>query len=62
MLTENFCHDPWENYFGKQRSIARQRDNANLRTFGYQDNTIRNLKNFRHICGNARKDEQQKFE
>ena len=62
VLTESFCQDPLENYFGRQRSIGRRRDNPNLRTFGYQDNTIRTSKIFRPIAGNSRKDEQQDFE
>ena len=37
VLTERFCEDPLENYFGRKRSIGwrRGRDNPNLRTFGY---------------------------
>ena len=62
VLTERFCQDPLENYFGRQRSIGRRRDNPNLRTFGYQDNTIRTSRIFRPIAGNSRKDEQQDFE
>ena len=62
MLTERFCQDPLENYFGRQRSMGRRRDNPNLRTFGYQDNTIRTSKVFRPISGNSRKDEQKNFE
>ena len=56
VLTERFCQDPLENYFGRQKS------NPNLRTFGYQANTIRTSKIFRSIAGNSRKDEQQDFE
>lgn len=62
VLTERFCQDPLENYFGRQRSMGRRRDNPNLRTFGYQDNTIRTSKQFRPISGNSRKDEEQNFE
>ena len=62
VLIERFCQDPLENYFGRQRSIGRIRDNPNLRTFGYQDNIIRTSKIFRPIAGNSRKDEQQDFE
>lgn len=61
VLTERFCQDPLENYFGRQRSMGRRRDNPNLRTFGYQDNTIRTCKTFRPIAGNSRKDEQETF-
>ena len=62
VLTERFCQDPLENYFGRQRSMGRRRDNPNLRTFGYQDNTLRTSKTYRPIAGNSRKDEQQNFE
>ena len=62
VLTERFCQDPLENYSGRQRSIGRRRDNPNLRTFGYPDNTIRTSKIFRPIAGSSRKDEQQDFE
>ena len=47
VLTERFC---------RQRSIGRRRGHPNLRTFGYQDNTIRTSKIFRPIAGNSRKD------
>ena len=58
VLTERFCQDPLENYFGQQRAMGTRRDNANVRTFGYQDNTIRLSKVFRPIAGN-RRDEQE---
>ena len=58
VLTERFCQDPLESYFGQQRAMGRRRDNPNVRTFGYQDNTIRLSKVFRPIAGNCR-DEQE---
>ena len=51
VLTERFCQDTLENYFGRQKSMGYRRDNPNL-TFGYQDNTIRS-KIFRPIAGNC---------
>ena len=52
---QRFCQDPLENYFGRQRSLGRRQDNPNLRTFGYQDNTIRTSKMFKPIqSGNSR--------
>ena len=53
VLTGRFCQDPLENYFVRQRSMGYRRDNPNLRTFGYQDNTIRSSKIFRPIAGNC---------
>ena len=41
VLTERFCQDPLENYFGRQRSMGHRKDNPSLRDFGYNDNTIR---------------------
>ena len=62
VLTERLCQDPLENYFGRQRSMGRHRDNPNLQTFGYQDNAIRTSKVFRPIEGNCRKDENETFQ
>ena len=53
VLSERFCQDPLENYFGRQRSMGARRDNPNIRTFGYQDNAIRSSKIFRSIRGNC---------
>lgn len=55
VLTEHFCQDPLENYFGRQKSIRRRRVNSNLRTFRSQDNAIYSSKTFRFISGNSRK-------
>ena len=51
VLTERFCQDPLENYFGQQRAINRRKDNPNLRDIGYGDNAIRNIKASRSIIG-----------
>ena len=37
--TYHFFQDALEIYLGRQRLVGRGRDNANLRTFGYQDST-----------------------
>ena len=34
VLTECFCQDPVEEYFGNQRALGRRYDNPDLRTFG----------------------------
>ena len=53
VLTERFCQDPLENYFGRQRSLGARKDNPSLRDFGYNDNSIRNQKVFKPITGNV---------
>ena len=50
VLTERFCQDPLENYFGRQRSLGARKDNPTLRDVGYNDNSIRNQKVFRPIA------------
>ena len=50
VLTERFCQDPLENYFGRQRAMGSRKDNPSLRDIGYHDNTIRNQKVFRPIA------------
>ena len=59
VITERFCQDPLENYFGQQRSIGRCEDNPSLRDFGYNDNTIRTTKDFQPISGNCHNDDPQ---
>ena len=34
VLTERFCQDPLENYFGRQRAMGCRKDNPNLRDCG----------------------------
>ena len=41
VLTERFCQDPLEEYFGNQRKLGRRNDNPDMKTFGYNNNTIR---------------------
>lgn len=41
VLTERFCQDPLEEYFGNQRKLGRRSDNPDMRQFGYNNNTIR---------------------
>ena len=52
-MTESFCQDPLENYFGQQRAIGARKDNPSVRDFGFNDNSIRNHKIFRPIAGNV---------
>ena len=41
ILSERFCQDDLENYFGK-RVIGRRSDNLTVHDFGYNDNTVKN--------------------
>ena len=41
VLTNRFCQDPVKQYFGKQREFGRRSDNPIIKTFGYNDNSIR---------------------
>ena len=50
VLTERFCQDPLENYFGRQRSLGSRKDNPSMADFGYNDNAIRNQKFFKPIA------------
>lgn len=40
VLTERFCQDLLEEYFGFQRSRGRRSDNPTVQDFGYNDLTI----------------------
>ena len=53
VLSEKFCQDTLENYFGKQRAIGGRRDNPNIRDVGYNDNTIKAQFSVRPIVGNV---------
>ena len=53
VLSEKFCQNTLENYFGKQRAIGRRRDNLNIRDVGYNDNTIKAQFSVRPIVGNV---------
>ena len=52
LLTDRFCQDPLENYFGQKRAIGARKDNPSIRDFGFNDNSIRNQKIFQPIAGN----------
>ena len=46
VLTEWFCQDPLENYFGRQRSMGAHKDNPSIRDFGYIMTTASGTKRF----------------
>ena len=62
VITEKFCQDPLENYFGRQRSMGARKDNPSVRDFGYNDNSIRNQKIFRPIQGGNSSDHNAALE
>ena len=41
VLTERFCQDPVEEYFGHQRQLCKRNDNPDIRMFGNNANTLR---------------------
>ena len=45
ILTESFCQDPLEEYFGSLRKIGGRSENPDIFIFGYNDNTIRIQRN-----------------
>ena len=53
VLSERFCQDDLENYFGRQRAIGRRKDNLSVRDAGYNDNTIKSQFSVRPIAGNV---------
>ena len=54
VLTERFCQDVVEEYFGRQRSQERRNDNPKLYQFGYNDNAIRVHCIITPVMGNTR--------
>ena len=54
LLTERFCQDVVEEYFGRQRSQGRLSDNPNLYQFGYNDNAMRVHCIITPVMGNTR--------
>ena len=56
LLSERFCQDDLENYFGKQRAIGSRKDNPSVKDIGYNDNTINSQFSIRPIAGNVHGD------
>lgn len=54
VLTERFCQDPLEKYFGSQRKLGQRNDNPDIKTFGYNNNTIRIQRAVSCQSGNTR--------
>ena len=53
VLSERYCLDDLENYFGRQRAIGCRRDNPTIQDVGYDDNTIKTQFSVRPIAGNV---------
>ena len=64
VLTERFCQDPMEEYFGNQRKLGRRSDNPDIHQFGYNANTIRIQRSVSFQSGNTRgrKDKRRQWE
>ena len=64
VLTERFCQDPAEEYFGGLRKLGRRSDNPDIKTFGYNSNTLRMQRTVSCQSGNTRgrKDKTQAWE
>ena len=54
MLSERFCQDPVEEYFGHQRMLGRRSQNPDFQECLYNDNTIRTQKEVSITTGNTR--------
>ena len=54
VLTERFCQDTLEEYFGNQRKLGRRSDNPDVRRFGYNGNAIRTQRSISCQSGNTR--------
>ena len=54
VLTERFCQDTLEQYFGTQRQMGRRSENPDLSTFGYNNNAIRIQKTVSFNSGNTK--------
>ena len=50
VLSEHFCQDPLENWFGRQRSLGLRKDTPGMVDFGYNNNAIRNQKHFKPMA------------
>lgn len=64
VLTERFCQDTVEEYFGNQRKLGRRSDNPDIHTFGYNNNAIRIQRQVSCQSGNTRgrKDKRRAWE
>ena len=59
-LTEHFCLDPLEKYFGNQTKIDGGPENADIFRFRYNDNTTCIQRNVSHSPGNTHGQDDRK--
>lgn len=59
VLTEKFCQDDLKNYFGKQRSLGRRRDNPNMQQCRINDNIIKSSFSVVPNRGNSRQEQSK---
>ena len=50
-LTERFCQDPLEEYFGNQNKIGGRSENPDVFQFGYNDNAMFHILQATHMVG-----------
>ena len=64
VLTERFCQDPVEEYFGNQRKLGRRCDNPNLHVLGYNTNVLHIQRSVSCTSGNTegRRDKSKAWE
>ena len=60
VLTEQFCQDPAEEFFGNQRKMGRRSDNLDIYAFRYNNNAIRIQRTVSCHSGNTRGRKDQK--
>ena len=53
VLSEKFCQDDVENYFGRQRASGRRKNNPNVKDTGYANNTIKSQFSVQPVGGNV---------
>ena len=49
-MSECFCQDPLENWFGRKRCLGSRKDNPSMVDFGDSNNAIRNQNQFKSIA------------
>ena len=50
MYRQHFCQDLLDNWFGRQISLGSRKNDPSMVDFGYNNNAIRNHKNFKPIA------------
>ena len=60
-LTECFCQDPVEEFFGKQRQLGRRSDNPDINQFGHNSNDISSGQSFMSEWKHQRQEGQKEI-